>query len=77
MSEGIKFLKKRFGGKIKSVGQLIKVFIRKCKKEGIVKEYRDKLIYETKGQKKRRKKAEGKARAKSRKKQKQKPQTKR
>ncbi len=65
------------GGKIKSVGQLIKVFIRKCKKEGIVKEYRDKLIYETKGQKKRRKKAEGKARAKSRKRQKQKPQTKR
>lgn len=64
-------------GKIKSVGQLIKVFIRKCKKEGIVKEYRDKLIYETKGQKKRRKKAEGKARAKSRKKQKQPPQTKR
>jgi len=64
-------------GKIKSVGHLIKVFIRKCKKEGIVKEYRDKLIYETKGQKKRRKKAEGKARAKSRKKQKQKPQTKR
>ena len=56
-------------GKIKSVGQLIKVFIRKCKKEGIVKEYRDKLIYETKGQKKRRKKAEGKARAKSRSKQ--------
>ena len=65
------------GGKIKSVEQLIKVFIRKCKKEGIVKEYRDKLIYETKGQKKRRKKAEGKARARSRKKQKQQPQTKR
>ena len=53
-------------GKIKSVGQLIKVFIRKCKKEGIVKEFRDKLICETKGQKKRRKKAEGKARARSR-----------
>jgi ribosomal protein S21 len=64
-------------GKIKSVEQLIKVFIRKCKKEGIVKEYRDKLIYETKGQKKRRKKAEGKARAKTRKKQKQPPQSKR
>lgn len=64
-------------GKIKSVGQLIKVFIRKCKKEGIVREYRDKLIYETKGQKKRRKKAEGKARAKSRRKQKQSSQRKR
>ncbi len=60
-------------GKIKSVGQLIKVFIRKCKKEGIVKEYRDKLIYETKGQKKRRKKAEGKARARSRRKKNKKP----
>ena len=36
--------------KIRSVEHLIKVFIRKCKKEGIVKEYRDKLIYETKGQ---------------------------
>jgi len=62
-------------GKIKSVGQLIKVFIRKCKKEGIVKEYRDKLIYETKGQKKRRKKAEGEARARSRRNKKKKSQT--
>lgn len=64
-------------GKIKSTGQLIKVFIRKCKKEGIVKEFRDKLIYETKGQKKRRKKAEGKARAKRRGKQKEMPERKR
>ena len=64
-------------GKIKSVGQLIKVFIRKCKKEGIVKEYRDKLIYETKGQKKRRKKAEGEARARSRRNKKKKSRTKR
>ena len=55
--------------KIRSVEQLIKVFIRKCKKEGIVKEYRNKLICETKGQKKRRKKAEGEARARSRSKQ--------
>ncbi len=61
-------------GKIKSVGQLIKVFIRKCKKEGIVKEFRDKLIYETKGQKKRRKKAEGKARARTRRNKNKKPQ---
>ena len=64
-------------GKIKSVGQLIKIFIRKCKKEGIVKEFRDKLIYETKGQKKRRKKAEGEARARSRRKKNKKPETKR
>jgi ribosomal protein S21 len=56
------------GGKIKSVDHLIKVFIKKCKKEGIVKEFRDKLICETKGQKKRRKKAAGEARAKSQKK---------
>ena len=62
-------------GKIKSVGQLIKVFIRKCKKEGIVKEYRDKLIYETKGQKKRPKNAEGEARARSRRNKKKKSQT--
>ena len=55
--------------KIRSVEQLIKVFIRKCKKEGIVKEYRNKLICETKGQKQRRKKAEGEARARSRSKQ--------
>ena len=59
--------------KIRSVEHLIKVFIRKCKKEGIVKEYRDKLIYETKGQKKRRQKAEGKSRVKSRSKQIKKP----
>ena len=65
------------GPKIKSSGHLIKIFIRKCKKEKIVQEYREKLKHETKGQKKRRKKAEGKARAKSRKRQKQKPQTKR
>ena len=64
-------------GKIKSVGQLIKAFIRKCKKEGIVKEYRDKLVYETKGQKKRRKKAEGEARARSRRKKNKKPSGKR
>ena len=59
--------------KIRSEEHLIKVFIRKCKKEGFVKEYRDKLIYETKGQKKRRQKAEGKSRVKSRSKQNKKP----
>ncbi len=52
--------------KIRSMEHLIKVFIKKCKREGIVREYRDKLIHETKGQKKRRKKAEGEARARSR-----------
>ena len=54
--------------KIKSSGHLIKVFIRKCKKEKIVQEYREKLKHETKGQKRRRKKEEGKRRAKRNKK---------
>ncbi len=56
------------GPKIKSSGHLIKVFIRKCKKEKIVQEYREKLKHETKGQKRRRKKEEGKRRAKRNKK---------
>ena len=52
------------GGRIRSSEQLIRVFIRKCKEEGIVREYKKKLLHETKGQKKRRKKHEGKRRAK-------------
>lgn len=50
------------GGKIRTSEQLIKFFIRKCKKEKIVQEYRETLVFETKGQKKRRKKREGKSR---------------
>tara|TARA_B100000674_G_scaffold449424_1_gene418591 strand:+ start:3335 stop:3559 length:225 start_codon:yes stop_codon:yes gene_type:complete len=50
------------GGRIRSSEQLIRLFIRKCKKEGIVKEYKDSLVYETKAQKKRRKKKQGAAR---------------
>jgi len=64
-------------GKIRSSDHLIKVFVRKCKKEGIVKEYRDKLIFETKGQKKRRKKAEGEARSRSKNSKKRRAKTKR
>ena len=56
------------GPKIKSSGHLIKIFIRKCKKEKLVQEYREKLKHETKGQKRRRKKEEGKRRAKRNKK---------
>lgn len=52
------------GGRIRNSEQLIRKFIRKCKDEGIVREYKKKLQFETKGQKKRRKKAEGKRRAK-------------
>ena len=51
------------GGKIRSSEHLIKVFIKKCKKEKIVQEYREKLVFETKSQKKRRKKKEGQRRA--------------
>lgn len=49
-------------GRIRSSEQLIRAFIRKCKKEKIVQEYRESLVFETKGQKNRRKKREGKAR---------------
>tara|TARA_B100000676_G_C17277021_1_gene435736 strand:+ start:112 stop:366 length:255 start_codon:yes stop_codon:yes gene_type:complete len=52
----------KLGGRIRSSEQLIRLFIRKCKKEGIVKEYKDSLVYETKAQKKRRKKKQGAAR---------------
>ena len=54
----------RLGGKIRTSEQLIRLFIRKCKRERIVQEYRESLVYETKGQKRRRKKAQGKARRK-------------
>lgn len=53
------------GGRIRSSEQLIKLFIRKCKKSGIIKEYKDSLIFETKSQKRRRKKKQGAARHRS------------
>ena len=52
------------GGRVRSSEQLIRKFIRKCKEEGIVREYKKSLQFETKGQKRRRKKHEGKRRAK-------------
>ncbi len=52
----------KLGGRVRSSDHLIKIFIRKCKKEKIVQEYREKQVHETKAQKKRRKKREGKAR---------------
>jgi ribosomal protein S21 len=55
-------IKVEIGGRIRTSDQLIKVFIRKCKKEKIVQEYRETLVFETKSQKKRRKKREGKSR---------------
>ena len=54
----------RLGGKIRTSEQLIRLFIRKCKRERIVQEYRETLVYETKGQKRRRKRAQAKARRK-------------
>ena len=53
------------GGRVKTSEQLIRLFIRKCKKEKIVQEYKKKQYYESKGDKRRRKRAEGKARHKS------------
>ena len=54
----------KLGGRIRSSEQLIRIFIRKCKAEGIVREYKKKLLHETKGQKRRRKKHEGTRRSK-------------
>ena len=59
-------VKVELGGKIKNSHQLIRAFIRKCKNEAIVQEYKQSLVFETKGQKRRRKKREGKKRAKAR-----------
>ena len=53
----------KMGGRIRTFDQLLRKFIRKCKEEGIVREYKKKLLHETKGQKRRRKKSEGKRRA--------------
>jgi ribosomal protein S21 len=52
------------GGRVRTTEQLIRKFIRKCKEEGIVREYKKTLLHETKGQKRRRKKSEGRRRAK-------------
>ena len=52
----------KLGGRIRTSEQLIRLFVRKCKKEGIVREYKETLVYETKAQKKRRKKKQGAAR---------------
>lgn len=46
----------------RSFEQLIRKFIKKCKDEGILKEYVDQFIYETKGQKNRRKSREARRR---------------
>lgn len=46
----------------RSFEQLIRKFMRKCKDEGIIKEYMEQFKYETKGQKNRSKKRQGRRR---------------
>jgi len=53
----------KLGGRIKTSDQLIRKFVRLCKDENIVEEYRQKTSYYlTRSQKKRNKKAAGKRR---------------
>jgi ribosomal protein S21 len=54
----------RMGGKIRTVEQLIRRFMKVCKDERIIEEWKSKQIHETKSQKRRRKKAAGITRAK-------------
>ena len=54
----------KMGGKIRTVEQLIRRFMRVCKDERIIEEWKSKQVQETKGQKRRRKKATGIARVK-------------
>jgi ribosomal protein S21 len=51
-----------FDGSTRSVDQLIRKFIRKCKDEGIIQEHLDQFVHETKGQKNRRKRREARRR---------------
>ena len=53
------------GGRVRNSHQLIRLFIKKCKEEGIVREYKKTLLHETKGQRRRRKKHEGERRVKA------------
>jgi len=52
------------GGKIRTVDQLIRRFIKRCKEENIVKEVKDRSYYESKGTKRRKKRHAAKARYK-------------
>ena len=53
------------GGKIRTIDQLIRKFIKRCKEENIVKEVKDRLYYESKGAKRRKKRHAAKARSRS------------
>jgi len=49
-------------GRTRTTEQLIRKFNKLCKKENIVREYKQSLVFETKAQKRRRKKREGRSR---------------
>lgn len=49
---------------IRSLEQMIRRFLRKCKDEGILREHLEQFHHETKGQKERRKRREGARRCK-------------
>ena len=53
----------RLGGRIRTSEQLIRNFIRKCKKERVLQIYKEKNYHKTKSQKKRDKKAAARIRA--------------
>jgi len=53
----------KMGGKIRTVEQLIRKFVRACKDERIIEEYKEKTSYHlTRSQKRRNKKAAGRKR---------------
>jgi len=52
----------KLGGRVKTSEQLIRVFIRKCKKENVLQDYKKKQYYESKSEKRRRKKSASKQR---------------
>ncbi len=54
--------KKKKGANINTNEILVKIFLKKWKKSGIVKELREKRYHETKGEKRRRKKSQSKKR---------------
>jgi ribosomal protein S21 len=51
-----------FDGRTRTTEQLIRKFNKLCKKENIVREYKQSLVFETKAQKRRRKQREGRSR---------------
>ena len=63
-SSDLKFKNKRSAANANTNEILVKVFLKKWKKSGIVKELREKRYFESKGEKRRRKKNQSKKRSK-------------